>query len=353
MEKLISISLQSEEQAFEASQKMMELAKNGEITIKEIYILNKEESGEVHIKNAKKEALSYTATGALAGSFIGILGGPIGVLFGMTSGLFAGSIGDLLRLSRSSRFIEKASKAIPSGQTTILAHVFESWEVPLNVSLNSFDAEIKRLRINAEVEKYIAEELQSISEELDELRAKAELATAEEKEKIEARIAELENKRQAFQADVKEELNDGKSNWNQWLEKVKKNFSNWRADLLDNWDDSKEELLDDYKDIKEDYRELSLKIKLSLKRLANSTEESFKNSVHSIKKDIAELDEDIHELGQAIEQLAQEDKARWTAKFTKLKADRDELLAKAKLEFASHQQKHKDWLTKIESDLKS
>lgn len=33
MEKLISISLQSEEQAFEASQKMMELAKNGEITI--------------------------------------------------------------------------------------------------------------------------------------------------------------------------------------------------------------------------------------------------------------------------------------------------------------------------------
>lgn len=351
MEKIISILLHSEENAFKASQEINQLDKDGDIRIIELYVLNKDENGEVQIKNAKNQMLPYSATGALAGSFIGILGGPLGVFFGMTTGLLAGSIGDIFRSSRTSKFLEKASKVIPAGNTAIVAHINEYWETPLNTTLKPYDAEIKRLNINVEIEKYIAEEQRLLSEEIDDLTVKLEQATDEEKQKINSRIEQLKTKKQLFHQEMKENINEEKASASQWFEKVKVSFSNWRADIADRFDDSKEDLVDDYKELKEDYAEIASKIKTGLRRLSDTTEESFKRSVSHIKEDINELDEDILELKEEIEKLGEKDKARWQAKLDKLKLDRDELLVKAKSEFDLHKEKYQDWLSKTETVL--
>src|SRR5690606_30775373 len=124
MEKFVTLVLNSEEQAFKASQEIVGLGKQGEI---------------LDVKNRK---IPYTASGGMIGGLFGILGGPLGVLFGLTTGLMAGSIGDLIRISKSKKFIDKASKAIPVGQTAILGNITETWEVPLNTTLKHYGAKI-------------------------------------------------------------------------------------------------------------------------------------------------------------------------------------------------------------------
>lgn len=352
MEKIISVLLGTEEEAFRASQEITQLAKDGEIRIIELYVLNRDENGDIQIKNAKNQKLPYSTTGALAGSFIGILGGPIGVFFGMTTGLLAGSIGDLFRASRRSKFLKKASKAIPAGNTAIVAHINEYWETPLNTALKPFDTEIKRLRINEEIEKYVREEQQSLNEEIAALNEKLEHASDEEKESLTKRLEQLTAQKQAFEQEVKENLKEEKKSGTQWLEKVKVNFSNWRSDVADLFDESKEDLVDDYKDLKEDYAEIASKIKSGLRRLSNTTEESFKKQVDYIKEELAELGEDIRELAVQIDGLSEDDKVRWQAKLDKLKQDRDELIAKAKSELSLHKEKYQKWIDETATGLK-
>ncbi|KPE52551.1 DUF1269 domain-containing protein [Elizabethkingia anophelis] len=353
MEKIITILLNSEEDAFKASQEIKQLSQNENLTVNELYVLTRNENGEIQIKNAKDETLPYSASGALAGSFIGILGGPLGVLFGMTTGLLAGSLGDLVRASKSSKFLEKTSKSIPTGKTAIVANIDEYWEIPLNSILKPFSAEVKRLNVNEEIEKYINEEAKEIDDEINEFTAKLESAAEDDKAKIDARIAELKAKQAELHQNIKANAKEEKKSVSEWFGKVKNNFSNWRADIADKFDDSKEELIDDYEDLQEDYNELSVKIKRNLKNLENSTEESFRKSIGYVKEEIEELDEDIHKLEEQVDQLVEKDKERWQLKLENLKLKRDELLAKAKSDFEAHREKYQEWLSKTENDLKS
>src|SRR5690606_17119530 len=135
----VTLLLQNEEEAFKASQEIVQLGKQGEIKINELFILTRQDDGEVKILDVKSGKIPYSASGGLIGGLFGILGGPLGVFFGITTGLMAGSIGDLIRASKSKKFIDKASNAIPKGQTAILGNIIETWEVPLNTTLKTYN----------------------------------------------------------------------------------------------------------------------------------------------------------------------------------------------------------------------
>src|SRR5690554_6693089 len=100
MEKFVSLLLKNEEEAFKASQEIVQLAKQDEIQINELFIITREENGNVKILDVKSGKVPYTASAGMIGGLLGIMGGPLGVFFGMTTGLIAGSIGDLIRVSK-------------------------------------------------------------------------------------------------------------------------------------------------------------------------------------------------------------------------------------------------------------
>lgn len=333
MEKLVTILLNNEEGAFNASQDIVNLGKQGDIKINEMFILKKSEAGELEILDTKGDKIPYSASVSMIGGSFGLLGGPIGVFFGMTTGLIAGSIGDFLRISRTKRFFDKASKVLPNNKIGIVANIIESWETPLNATLKPYDAEIKRLDINKAIEKFVDSEQLILKNRIDHLER--EIKVAEDKEKLKQELESAKLAYTGFQKDNTEDNNSSKESFSQWMDKVKVNFVKFKDNIADHFDDEKEDLIDDYNDLREDYTELSIKINSNLKKIDSMDDMSFKNSVDYLRSELAEFDEDIIALEKQIEGLELSDKLRWSEKVEKLKTKRFTLIEKAKAKLAS------------------
>lgn len=112
--------------------------------------------------------------GGLFGSWLGLLGGPLGMLlggaYGASVGLLAGSIESEIGAS----LLEKVCQKLEEGSVAIVALVREVSEEPLDHILNKFDATIMRRDA-----VFVAEEM-----------AEARLAEADLREQLQAKLRE-------------------------------------------------------------------------------------------------------------------------------------------------------------------
>ncbi|QQT46646.1 Predicted membrane protein [Sphingobacterium multivorum] len=198
MEKLITILFNSEDTAFKASEAIHQLAADKDINITEFYVLSKNKSGDITIKNADKKEIGYSPTNLFMGGFVETLGGPLYVLAGMTNGTFVGKLGSLLKNGKikTSKILNKVSKIITAGKTAIVAQIYEYWEIPLNTALESFDIDIKRLNVNEEINKYIDDKRIELSTNIINLKNEIKEVAGEPnkkfKKKLESEIRKLE-----------------------------------------------------------------------------------------------------------------------------------------------------------------
>lgn len=344
MEKLITILFDSEENAFKASQAINQLATEGDITISEFYVLGKNEAGDFSIKDARNKEIQYTAAGALTGGIIGILGGPIGVLIGLTAGTLAGGIGDYARQGKSSKFLDKASKAIPAGKTAIVANIHEYWETPLDTTLQPFGVEIKRWHVDEEIDKYVVEQQQVLDEEIKQAQEEIKDAKEGQKEKLNAKLEELKAKKEAFNIEIKQKASIQKKEFSDWFGNLKTKFTNWKENV-------KEEVADDVEDIREDYEELQFKIKKAFDTLSGTSKHSYNKSIDYVKDKLEELDEKIDELEDKIDEISDENKEKWSEKLDELKEKRKELMVKTKTEIEVQKARFQTWLDEAEDKL--
>lgn len=346
MEKFVTLILNSEEQAFNASQDIVNLGKQGEITINELFILTRLDNGEVKILDVKSGKIPYTTSGGMIGGLLGILGGPLGVLFGITTGLMAGSIGDLIRISKSKKFIDKASKAIPVGQTAILGNIIETWEIPLNTTLKAYNSKITRVSVDEALVKLAEDEQPKIKNDIQKIEQKITLVDGVEKEKLAYELTKLNSNLELLDKDHSNE-----SKFSQWVDKVKLNLERFKDNVSDYFEDEKEDLLDEYHDVREEYRELNYKINAALKRLNNADEYNFKSTINYLKEEIKEFDEEIKELENEISKLQGEDSLRWNEKLKTLLSKRDELINEAKISILNYSENNKLWIKDITKDI--
>lgn len=346
MEKFVTLVLNSEEQAFKASQEIVGLGKQGEISINELYILTRQENGEVKVLDVKNGKIPYTASGGMIGGLFGILGGPLGVLFGITTGLMAGSIGDLIRISKSKKFIDKASKAIPVGQTAILGNITETWEVPLNTTLKHYGAKIQRVSLNEALAKLAEEEQLRIQHDIQKIEQKINKVDSVEKEKLENELTKLNSNYELLDKD-----NSKESKFSQWIDKVKSNLDRFKDNLSDYFEDEKEELLDEYHEVREEYRELNYKISSGLKRLKKADEYNFKSTINYLKEEIREFDEEIKKLEIEVAKLQGDDRLRWNDKLQKLHSKRAELINETKNSILTFSKNNELWIKDISQNI--
>lgn len=341
MEKFVSLLLKNEEEAFKASQEIVQLAKQDEIQINELFIITREDSGNVKILDVKSGKVPYTASAGMIGGLLGIMGGPLGVFFGMTTGLIAGSIGDLVRVSKSQKFIDKAGYSIPIGQTAILGNIVETWEVPLNSTLKKYDASIQRMSVNDTLAKLAEEEEHHLKNQIQTVESKIELASEEEKGHLQNKLSQLQ---QNYSLVTSESTNDSTENkFSHWIEKVKINLVKFKDNVSDYFDDEKDEVLDEYHEVRKEYIELNFKIKSALKRLKTADETNFKASLNYLKEEIREFDEEIEELRIEILKLSGADRVRWDEKFTTLLSKRNDLLNQTKANIESFSKNNENW----------
>ena len=203
MSKLVIASFADESKAIEATHKLTELENFGDITINELVVLRKKESGEIEVVKSEDNVSGLpTLTGLALGSLIGALGGPVGLLAGMFTGTFAGSLIELDNYGFADDFVDKVSEKIPSGSIAIAAEIEEDSNIFIDDALLPLGASITRLDFDYAYANYEDEQIDEFDEELSDLRHELKTANEENKAKIKAKIADLKAKRKAKVAEI-------------------------------------------------------------------------------------------------------------------------------------------------------
>lgn len=139
------------------------------------------------------ETSDDTWRGGLIGSFVGILGGPIGVLLGGSMGALIGNTVDAGDTVKNISIIEKVSQALPEGKTALIALVSEESTVAFDARFEKFAVQISR-----EDAAEVAEEIEKAQELQREMEKEARKKLREEKK--EDRKQKIEDKRNELKA---------------------------------------------------------------------------------------------------------------------------------------------------------
>lgn len=112
--------------AYEALSELKQLARSDRLVLRGAHLVVRDEHGRLSVP----EGMDFDADtgvwgGGLIGLLIGILGGPIGMLFGWTGGMLIGGAFDARRADRTAGLLGEISDSIPPGGTAIVAEVEE------------------------------------------------------------------------------------------------------------------------------------------------------------------------------------------------------------------------------------
>ena len=206
MNKMIVVVFDNENSAYEGLSAMKDLHKEGSITLYSTAVLNKDDSGDVQIKQAADKGLVGTVIGMATGSLLGVLAGPAGLAIGASVGGLTGILVDINHAGVDVDFVNDVSNALSPGKYAVIAEIDEMWMAPLDTRMVELDGLLfRRLRSELEDEQLVREaeafdkELQALENELDE-------ASEEAKAAISKQINNTKEKLQAINQQAKERL---------------------------------------------------------------------------------------------------------------------------------------------------
>jgi uncharacterized membrane protein len=185
----------NDKNAYQALTDIKELDSQGQITLAGAAVVTRQLDGRVEIKSEVGD-LPYegTASGGLVGLLVGIIGGPLGMLFGGATGLLVGSLFDIDDATTTESVLSDISKHVRPGRTAVLAQVTEQSREVIDTAMWKLGGEVMRRPI-VDVEKEIAaaQEAQRTAEQ----EARKELHKArheQRKEDAHAKVEELKAK---------------------------------------------------------------------------------------------------------------------------------------------------------------
>ena len=170
---MIVMIFDDESSAFEGLKALKDLDRDGSITLYSQTVIEKDDKGEVTVKDEQDSGPMGTALGMATGSLVGILGGPAGLLLGGYSGAIAGMVYDMQNAGIDGDFVDDVSKAITNNKVAIVADVDEEWTAPIDATMKDFNAIVfRRLKYypdrdqaGSEIE-ILAENLESLDDNL-------------------------------------------------------------------------------------------------------------------------------------------------------------------------------------------
>ena len=197
MANVIVVSFQEETKAIEALHKLNELESLGDISIYEKIMIRKKANGESEILKEDSFEGWRTLAGMGVGSLLGMLGGPLGFVFGLYTGTAVGALAEINHYDFADDFITKVENKMQTGTIAIIAELDEDSNAFVDTYLKPLGAVITRSDVDFEFDKYENEQIDELDEEIADERAAFKEARKEDRKKIQKKIAELKEKRKA------------------------------------------------------------------------------------------------------------------------------------------------------------
>jgi uncharacterized membrane protein len=232
METIIQAVFANETDAIAAQRALEKLDSDSDVSLGEIYVIGNDGHGNASVKSSEGETVGAgMAGGALLGSLLGLLGGPVGVLLGGSAGLLIGATGDLAQSVDMDDYLDDFAKKLQGEQTMLVAHLWEDAFAPVDSVLKPFGGQVTRLDVNAEIDKANQAEIDEINRKIDQAEADMAAANAADKAAFEAKIAEWKAKRDEINAKVKAKVTEQKDRYQTWLDNQRRKYEDWRIDV--------------------------------------------------------------------------------------------------------------------------
>ena len=123
---VIAVSFQDRGKAYQALSDLEGAGLEGRVEVLSASIVTRDEQGRLDApEGGDTVGGAATLGGGLAGAMVGVIGGPIGMLFGWTGGLLVGGAFDIRRADSSDSVLGEISRYIPLGGTAVVAEVNE------------------------------------------------------------------------------------------------------------------------------------------------------------------------------------------------------------------------------------
>ncbi len=202
---MLVVIFDNESKAFEGKTALMELDKEGSISVYGYAILAKSADGTTTVEQADDPGPLGALTGTALGSLVGLLGGPVGVALGAAAGLGAGGAVDLHNSRISIDFVNDVGKMLLPKKVAVMAEVEEDWITPLDTRMETIGGTVFRRALSDVEDTVDDEDIAAIKADIAQMKAEHAQARADRKAKIHEKIDQLNTKLQAHLQKVKEQ----------------------------------------------------------------------------------------------------------------------------------------------------
>lgn len=203
MEKMLVVVFGDDKKAYDASSALKELDSEGSISLHALAVVQKKQDGTLDTKSVDDDLPIRTLGGTAIGALIGLLGGPIGVAVGGSTGLLVGSVADLSRAGVNADYLDEASKQLTPGKWAVVADVSEEWETPVDTKMEALGGTVMRATRQSVEQEQDAKEDAAAKARIAHLKDEQAHAKQEDKAKIQAKIdaenAKLQARKQKSQ----------------------------------------------------------------------------------------------------------------------------------------------------------
>jgi uncharacterized membrane protein len=181
--------------AYQALTDLKQLDSQGQTHIIGAAVVTRDLDGRVDVKSdVGNDPYVGTASGGVIGLLVGILGGPLGVLIGGSTGLLMGSLFDMDEAETTESVLGDMSKQVHPTRTAVLAQVTEQSPEVIDTAMERLGGEVlRRPVVDVEDEIAVAQEAQRRANR--EARKELQKARHEKhKEDAHAKVEELKSK---------------------------------------------------------------------------------------------------------------------------------------------------------------
>lgn len=192
---VIAVSFVDPSNAYQALSELRGAGLEGRVEVLAASIVTRDLQGRLYTPEGDDTvAGAPTVGGSLVGLMIGVIGGPVGMLFGWTGGLLVGGAYDIHRADDTDSVLGEISRYIPAGGTALVAELDEYATEVVDVLMAEQGGLVYRR--SADVVREELEAAQEAYREAQKEAAKAEreLHKAERHEKAEERKAAIKEK---------------------------------------------------------------------------------------------------------------------------------------------------------------
>lgn len=192
---VIAVSFAERSNAYQALSELKGASMEGRVDVLAASVVTRDEQGRLDAPEGGDNLVgAATWGGSLIGLMVGVIGGPIGMLFGWTGGLLVGGAYDIRRADQSDSVLGEISRYIPLGGTAVVAELNEyAVEVVDKLMAEQGGTVYRRSAdvVLAELEA-VEDAYRKAQKEAD--RAAREQRKAERRQNVQERVAALREK---------------------------------------------------------------------------------------------------------------------------------------------------------------